>query len=78
MILIFALGRGDVVSWGDLAIRRGMTRLYGLETLTRDEFLRYRRRYSPYGSVASLYLWARGGGAVMRRMVEGIVSAASA
>ena len=58
MVLIFALGRRDVVSWGDLAIRRGMTRLYGLETLTRDEFLRYRRRYSPHGSVASLYLWA--------------------
>ena len=58
MILIFALGRRDVVSWGDLAIRRGMTRLYGLETLTRGQFLRYRKRYSPHGSVASLYLWA--------------------
>ena len=58
MILIFSLGRGDVVSWGDLAIRRGMTRLYGLETLTRGQFLRYRERYSPHGSVASLYLWA--------------------
>ena len=62
MVLIFALGRRDVVSWGDLAIRRGMTRLYGLETLTRDEFLRYRRRYSPHGSVASLYLWALAAG----------------
>lgn len=58
MILIFALGRRDVVSWGDLAIRRGMTRLYGLESLTRGQFLRYRKRYSPHGSVASLYLWA--------------------
>ena len=62
MVLIFALGRRDVVSWGDLAIRRGMTRLYCLETLTRDEFLRYRRRYSPHGSVASLYLWALAAG----------------
>jgi DNA-3-methyladenine glycosylase II len=57
MMLIFSLQRRDVVSWGDLAIRRGMMRLYGLEELSREDFLRYRRRYSPYGSVASLYLW---------------------
>ncbi len=58
MYLIFSLQRPDVVSWGDLAIRRGMMNLYGLKTLSRDQFDRYRRRYSPYGSVASLYLWA--------------------
>ena len=57
MLLIFCLERPDVVSWGDLAIQRGMIRLYNLETLSREEFERYRRRYSPYGSVASLYLW---------------------
>lgn len=58
MFLIFSLGRPDVVSWGDLAIQRGMMNLYGLKTLTKDQFNRYRKRYSPYGSVASLYLWA--------------------
>jgi DNA-3-methyladenine glycosylase II len=58
MLLIFSLERPDVVSWGDLAIRRGMMNLYGLSKLTRDQFDRYRKRYSPYGSVASLYLWA--------------------
>jgi DNA-3-methyladenine glycosylase II len=58
MFLIFSLERPDVVSWGDLAIRRGMMNLYGLTTLSRDQFERYRRRYSPHGSVASLYLWA--------------------
>ncbi|HNU36622.1 MAG TPA: hypothetical protein PKJ15_08480, partial [Methanomassiliicoccales archaeon] len=57
MMLIFSLGRKDVVSWGDLAIRRGMMSLYGLETLTRQQFDRYRAKYSPYGSVASLYIW---------------------
>ena len=30
----------------------------------RELFEKYRRRYSPYGSVASLYLWAVAGGAV--------------
>lgn len=58
MLLIFSLCRPDVVSWGDLAIRRGMMNLYELQTLTKDQFVQYRRRYSPYGSVASLYLWA--------------------
>ena len=58
MLLIFSLERPDVVSWGDLAIRRGMMNLYGLDKLTREQFDLYRKRYSPYGSVASLYLWA--------------------
>ena len=58
MMLIFSLMRPDVVSYGDLGIRRGMMRLYGLEELPRAEFERYRARYSPYGTVASLYLWA--------------------
>jgi len=57
MLLIFSMQRPDVVSWGDFAIRRGMIRLYGIDTLDRARFERYRRRYSPYGSVASLYLW---------------------
>lgn len=58
MLLIFSLRRPDVVSWGDLAIRRGMMVLYGLDALTREGFEGYRQRYSPYGTVASLYLWA--------------------
>ena len=57
MLLIFSMERPDVVSWGDLAIRRGMMRLYGKEAIHRATFDRYRKRYSPYGSVASLYLW---------------------
>jgi DNA-3-methyladenine glycosylase II len=57
MILIFSMERPDVLSWGDLAIRRGMMKLYGMETLDRVQFEWYRKRYSPYGSVASLYLW---------------------
>lgn len=58
MLLIHSLCRPDVVSWGDLAIRRAVMTLYGLKTLTRIQFDRYRKRYSPYGSVASIYLWA--------------------
>jgi DNA-3-methyladenine glycosylase II len=58
MLLIFSLQRPNIVSWGDLAIRRGMLALYGLKRLEKSQFDSYCKRYSPYGSVASLYLWA--------------------
>lgn len=57
MLLIFSLERPDVVSWGDLGIRRGMMNLYGLNSLNKELFDKYRQRYSPYGSIASFYLW---------------------
>ena len=57
MLLIFALGRRDVLSFSDLGIRRGLMLLNNLETLTDDDQDFYRRRYSPYGTLASLYLW---------------------
>jgi DNA-3-methyladenine glycosylase II len=57
MLLIFSMERPDVLSWNDLAIRRGMMILYGKTMLEKVLFERLRKRYSPYGSVASLYLW---------------------
>ena len=57
MLLIFSLERKDVLSYGDLAIRRGICNLYGHKTISKEQFERYRRRYSPYCSIASLYLW---------------------
>lgn len=61
MLLIFSLNRPNVLSYNDLAIRRGITNLYGLKELTRDQFEKFRARYSPYCSVASLYLWELSG-----------------
>ena len=58
MLLLFNLGRPDILSFGDLAIHRGMRMVYHHRKVTRAMFEKYRRRYSPYGSVASLYLWA--------------------
>lgn len=57
MLLINSMERRDVVSWGDIAIRRGMMKLYGHRTLSKEQFEQYRLRYSPLGSVASIYLW---------------------
>jgi len=57
MLLINSMERLDVVSFDDIAIRRGICKLYGLESVTKEEFKKYKERYSPYGSVASIYLW---------------------
>lgn len=64
MIMIFSMQRPDIVSFGDLAIIRGMRMLYRHKNIDRKRFERYKKRYSPYGTVASLYLWAIAGGAI--------------
>ena len=64
MLMLFSLQRPDVLSFGDLAILRGLRMLHRHREVSRDRFEVYRRRYSPYGSAASLYLWAIAGGAL--------------
>ena len=64
MILTFCMQRPNVVSFGDLAIQRGMRMLYRHRQIDRTKFERYQKRYAPYGTVASLYLWAIAGGAI--------------
>ena len=63
MLMLFSMQRPDIMSFGDLAIIRGMRMLYHHRKITRELFAKYKRRYSPYGSVASLYIWAIAGGA---------------
>ena len=64
MILLFCMQRPDVLSFGDLAIQRGMRMVYHHRKIDRKLFEKYRRRLSPYCSVASLYFWAVAGGAI--------------
>lgn len=64
MILTFCLNRPDVFAYDDLAIQRGLRMLYHHRRITRKLLERYRRRFSPYCSVASLYLWEVAGGAL--------------
>jgi DNA-3-methyladenine glycosylase II len=64
MLLIFCLQRPDVMSFGDLGIQRGLRLLYHHKEIDRERFNKYAQRYSPYGTVASLYLWAIAGGAI--------------
>ena len=64
MLMTFSMQRPDIMSYGDLAILRGLRMLHHHRRITPELFAKYRRRYSPYGSVASLYLWEIAGGAV--------------
>ena len=64
MILLFCLQRPNVFSFDDLAIQRGLRMLYHHRRIDRKLFEKYRRRFSPCCSVASLYLWAIAGGAL--------------
>jgi len=64
MLMLFSMERPNILSYGDLAIIRGIKMLYGHKEVSKECFEKYRKRYSPYGSVASLYLWAIAGGAL--------------
>ena len=57
MLLIFHFGRRDVLSTSDLGVRRGLEILLGRDGFTAEELADIRRRVSPYGTLASLYLW---------------------
>ncbi|WP_273060709.1 DNA-3-methyladenine glycosylase family protein [Colibacter massiliensis] len=64
MILLFCLERPNIFSFDDLALQRGLRMIYHHRRIDRKLFAKYKRRFSPYCSVASLYLWAVAGGAV--------------
>lgn len=57
MILLFCLQRRNIFSFNDRAIQRGLCAVYHHRKIDRKLFEKYRRRFSPYCSVASLYLW---------------------
>ena len=58
MFLIFSLGRLDVLSFGDIGIKRSIQYLYHLDEIPQNDMLMcLRQKWSPFCSVASLYLW---------------------
>jgi DNA-3-methyladenine glycosylase II len=58
MFLIFHLGRPDVVSTGDLGIRRAVQIEYGLDDLPAPaELERIAEPWRPHRTLACLYLW---------------------
>ena len=60
MFLMFCMGRLDILPVGDLGIRSGIIKLYGLKSLpTPDEIREISVKFSwhPYESIASWYVW---------------------
>ena len=57
MLMIFSMQRKDMFSFDDIAILRGLRMVYRHRKITRELFEKYHRRFSPYASIASLYLW---------------------
>jgi len=57
MILIFSLGREDVFSLGDLGLRTAVSRIYGVDREDKLKIEKISQTWSPYRSLASLYLW---------------------
>ncbi len=58
MLLIFNLGRPDVLPVDDLGVRRGYMHTFGGKSLPdAKRMLNRGRRWRPYRSVASWYLW---------------------
>lgn len=58
MLLIFQLGRPDVLPVDDFGVRNGFRIAYGRRSMpTPKQLLRYGQRWRPYRTVASWYLW---------------------
>ncbi len=60
MFLMFCMGRLDVLPVGDLGIRNGIRKLYGLTdvpTPTEVTEIAVKNGWQPYESVASWYVW---------------------
>jgi DNA-3-methyladenine glycosylase II len=58
MLMIFTLGRTDVLPVDDLGIKKGIQKAYRLREMPKkDKIEKLARNWHPYCSVASLYLW---------------------
>ncbi len=58
MLLIFTLGRPDVLPVDDFGVREGFRRIHGLERQPRPaELARLGEAWAPWRSVAAWYLW---------------------
>ena len=57
MIAMFTLGRLDIFSYDDVALKNGIMKIHQLKSMTKKRFAAYRKRYYPYASVAALYYY---------------------
>ena len=60
MFLMFAMGRLDILAHGDLGIKNGIQKLYGLAELPTPlvvQDIALKNNWAPYESVACWYIW---------------------
>lgn len=58
MLLIFRMGRPDVLPVNDYGVRKGFAKVYKLADLPKPlEMMKKAEKWSPYRSIASWYLW---------------------
>jgi len=57
MISLFVLGRTNVFSYDDVALRNGIMKCKHFRTLSKKRFEALRKKYSPFCSYASLYFY---------------------
>ncbi|MCG6162325.1 DNA-3-methyladenine glycosylase family protein, partial [Leptospira bandrabouensis] len=58
MVLIFALDRWDHFSINDLILRKSVEKHYGISKDNKKEIIHSLKKYSPYRTILSWYLWA--------------------
>jgi DNA-3-methyladenine glycosylase II len=57
MFLLFTLHRENIFSYGDLGLKNGFAKLYGLKDPSKSQLERVISTWSPYESYASICLW---------------------
>jgi DNA-3-methyladenine glycosylase II len=60
MFLMFCMGRLDILAVGDLGIKNGIMKLYGLDhapTPEEIEAIAHKNHWHPYESIACWYVW---------------------
>lgn len=57
MLAMFSLGRENIFSYDDVALRNGIMKAKGFKTLSKKRFESLRKKYSPYCSYAALYFY---------------------
>jgi DNA-3-methyladenine glycosylase II len=58
MLLLFRLGRPDVLAVDDYGVRKGFAKMHGMDELPKPkELMAYGERWRPHRSVACWYMW---------------------
>jgi len=73
MLLIFQLGRPDILPVDDFGVRNGFRIAYGKRSMPKPkEVLRYGERWKPYRTAAAWYLWRAADQAKVAKKATGI------